>query len=606
MKLSKTMKKAIAYICAVAMVVGSLTIYKASSIKAADDYSDLDYTGTVANDGGINYDNLKGSTWALLENSTSIQEYSFNVFQYQEGNTLYVTAHTDVGLVGKINGIEGEKQGAGLFFRDVQNMLIYEYNILDITSSMGHVKVVIHCPGNSGKGTYEPGMEPETTEKQTDPSGHSWTEIGQGFSYEKGDGFSLVGIQQPAFATEQGIYISVSSGISQVIVNGKVQTDDKDNGIQGAGACVYLSYLTKKINTVQIVHAQGTATITIQNINGTDGEDPSTEPTTPGGESQETKELVPVEKQNSGQISAPERSEAGDNNQWAYQDTEYKLEGLTIQEGTWYKASCTVLSSIDRTIQMRFQNSANWTNYNEGFQHYSVKADEETQIVYIFQATSSAAGTGVFDICYGYIDGYGPVAASTIEFKNVSLTTYDSQEAAESAAGYLEVSNYQKDVPTSEGELFAGWYSDPGYTTPYTEKSGKAYAKFIDEKVLDVKAQVSEDNTSIRFVSTVDNLNYDGLGFKVEGYNGSKNATVDLKLNSVFSSLNANGESVELNTFSDQSSYFFAYAINGMSEGTTYTWKVTPYWTTEDGAVVTGTQKTFKVPGDGSPVSIQE
>ena len=110
MKLSKTMKKAIAYICAVAMVVGSLTIYKASSIKAADDYSNLDYTGTVANDGGINYDNLKGSTWALLENSTSIQEYSFNVFQYQEGNTLYVTAHTDVGLVGKINGIEGEKQ----------------------------------------------------------------------------------------------------------------------------------------------------------------------------------------------------------------------------------------------------------------------------------------------------------------------------------------------------------------------------------------------------------------------------------------------------------------------------------------------------------------
>ena len=186
-------------------------------------------------------------------------------------------------------------------------------------------------------------------------------------------------------------------------------------------------------------------------------------------------------------------------------------------------------------------------------------------------------------------------------------TSGENYYAPGDLAEYLEDNTTYPDK--GDETIFAGWYLDSEFNTPYDRDSdtGKgAYAKFIDEKVLDVKAQVSEDNTSIRFVSTVDNLNYDGLGFKVEGSNGSKDATVDLKLNSVFSSLNANGESVELNTFSDQSSYFFAYAINGMSEGTTYTWKVTPYWTTEDGAVVTGTQKTFKVPGDGSPVSIQE
>lgn len=114
-----------------------------------------------------------------------------------------------------------------------------------------------------------------TTAQETTPVSvdSSWEVIGGGdantWYYDKNSmsGISnVVNIQQPGFAKEKGIYITVPKRISSVSVNGNTEGVA---AIQDAGAVVYLSALTKQINTVTINYAGGTGTVIIKNTNGT-------------------------------------------------------------------------------------------------------------------------------------------------------------------------------------------------------------------------------------------------------------------------------------------------------------------------------------------------
>ena len=49
-----------------------------------------------------------------------------------------------------------------------------------------------------------------------------------------------------------------------------------------------------------------------------------------------------------------------------------------------------------------------------------------------------------------------------------------------------DVANYKGEkeeanwtYPSVEGKVFAGWFTDETYTTPYTKTTGNAYAKFV-------------------------------------------------------------------------------------------------------------------------------
>lgn len=121
-----------------------------------------------------------------------------------------------------------------------------------------------------------------TTAKETTPASgdSSWEVIGGGdantWYYDKNSKSgisSVVNIQKPGFAKEKGIYITVPAGISSVSVNGNTEGVA---AIDGAGAVVYLSALTKQINTVTINYAGGTGTVIIKNTNGT-SDDTTTE-----------------------------------------------------------------------------------------------------------------------------------------------------------------------------------------------------------------------------------------------------------------------------------------------------------------------------------------
>lgn len=128
-------------------------------------------------------------------------------------------------------------------------------------------------PTTTGDGSVEE-TTTTTTKETTQVSDNSlWQEIGGGdantWYYDKNSmsGISgVVNIQQPGFAKEMGIYITVPSGISSVSVNGNTEGVA---AIQGAGAVVYLSALTKQTNTVTINYAGGTGTVIIKNTNGT-------------------------------------------------------------------------------------------------------------------------------------------------------------------------------------------------------------------------------------------------------------------------------------------------------------------------------------------------
>ena len=175
------------------------------------------------------------------------------------------------------------------------------------------------------------------------------------------------------------------------------------------------------------------------------------------------------------------------------------------------------------------------------------------------------------------------------------MAVYDGQEVPDN---YMDVTDYkaQGTYPTETGKIFAGWFEDAEFTTEYTGTTGYAYAKFIDDDVLTTKFQIATDDTAVRFISSVDSMDFEEVGFIFTGTYGEAVITEKTKTTEkLYTKITAAGESIEPDVFSPDSHYFFTYTIRGMEDATTNsTWNVTPFYKTLDGTVVTGT--TGKLP----------
>ena len=179
------------------------------------------------------------------------------------------------------------------------------------------------------------------------------------------------------------------------------------------------------------------------------------------------------------------------------------------------------------------------------------------------------------------------------------LAIYDGQEAPEN---YIDVTDYKATTPATAptapaGKIFAGWYEDADFTTTYTETTGYAYAKFIDEDVLTVMAQTKKEDgndVAIRFVSTIDEgVDYQEIGFKFTGTYGESIISEKTKsCQYVYSKITAAGEDILPTSYSDDSAYFFTYVVKNLAKSST--WKVTPYFVTPDGTTVLGTENSFE------------
>lgn len=171
---------------------------------------------------------------------------------------------------------------------------------------------------------------------------------------------------------------------------------------------------------------------------------------------------------------------------------------------------------------------------------------------------------------------------------------------------YTDVSAYRsasgKTAPEYEGYLFAGWMKKDGDKyVPIKESeeiTGSAYAKFVTEDVLQVKAQITSEtgaetpSTNLRLVTTLDSEDYLQTGFVVTA-NGK---TLTLPITDVYETITAKdaGDSVsyEPTYFCEESKLFATVIITEMlKQNYNRDFHVTPYWKTIDGTTVYGADR---------------
>lgn len=204
-------------------------------------------------------------------------------------------------------------------------------------------------------------------------------------------------------------------------------------------------------------------------------------------------------------------------------------------------------------------------------------------------------------------------AADSTEYQTVkaSLRTVEVFTADEAKA-YIGI-----DPPKckNEGYIFAGWYADEACEKTPIRSAGevteKAYALFVAKEVLSVKAQITDfmedtDATNdkigaIRFVTTVDTLNYKQVGFKIafdkdgDGENSEYTSATDkvyTQLRAVDSATNTN-YSLLPSEFCEISKFFKACTVKNVAEEFyELEFVATPFWETLDGVVVDGVSTT--------------
>lgn len=161
-----------------------------------------------------------------------------------------------------------------------------------------------------------------------------------------------------------------------------------------------------------------------------------------------------------------------------------------------------------------------------------------------------------------------------------------------------EISSYA--APDAEpGYVFAGWYVDGTARedmdrTNYLGtdvQSGRALAKFLPDETLMVKAQnqINPNDSSkrdLRFVTTVDNLEYYHMGYDVTVGDRS---TITNKSRWVYSELLAEGKTRTPDEWCQFSNWFKAVHITGFPESMFDTpVTASPFWITWDGTKVYG------------------
>lgn len=251
MNISKRKQGILAIICTIAMIVTSITVYNPREVKA-DPSATVDgkqYSATVKDSGewtgfacqGI-FDNARiHFAWGIAVDAATITA-SLN------GNQLKVAGQNANGMY--------------IPLTEVTNLEVGSYDIV-VTATTVATKTA-EAKEVSATATLKIEVPEETTTR--DPSVEVWKNIvgGTGYSYNDNTTVKVVSVQQPEFASEQGIYMTVPGAIESISING---VDSKKYALQGGGAVVYLSGLVKGENTINIKYAGGEATVIIKNEN---------------------------------------------------------------------------------------------------------------------------------------------------------------------------------------------------------------------------------------------------------------------------------------------------------------------------------------------------
>lgn len=253
MNISKRKQGILAIICTIAMIVTSITVYNPREVKA-------DSSATV---GGKQYSATvkDGGEWTGFA-----CQGIFDSDRIHFAWGIDVDSNTITASIGetklKVNGKSA--RGMHIPLSEVTSLEAGSYDIVinatTAASDPAEAKEI------SATVTLKIEVPEETTTR--DPSVEVWKNIvgGTGYSYNDNTTVKVVSVQQPGFASEQGIYMTVPGAIESISING---VDSEKYALQGAGAVVYLSGLVKGENTINIKYAGGEATVIIKNENET-------------------------------------------------------------------------------------------------------------------------------------------------------------------------------------------------------------------------------------------------------------------------------------------------------------------------------------------------
>lgn len=253
MNISKRKQGILAIICTIAMIVTSITVYNPREVKAASSATvdGKQYSATVKDRGEWTGFDCQGI---------------FDSARIHFAWGIDVDKDTITASIGETNLTVNEKNPRGMCIplSDVTSLEAGSYDIVikatTVASESAEAKEI------SATATLKIEVPEETTTR--DPSVVVWKNIvgGTGYSYNGNTTVQVVSVQQPGFASEQGIYMTVPGAIESISING---VDSEKYALQGAGAVVYLSGLVKGENTINIKYAGGEATVIIKNENET-------------------------------------------------------------------------------------------------------------------------------------------------------------------------------------------------------------------------------------------------------------------------------------------------------------------------------------------------
>lgn len=253
MNISKRKQGILAIICTIAMIVTSITVYNPREVKA-------DSSATV---GGKQYSATvkDGGEWTGFA-----CQGIFDSARIHFAWGIDVDSNTITASIGETKlKVDGKSaRGMHIPLSEVTSLEAGSYDIVinatTAASDPAEAKEI------SATVTLKIEVPEETTTR--DPSVEVWKNIvgGTGYSYNDNTTVKVVSVQQPGFASEQGIYMTVPGVIESISING---VDSEKYALQGAGAVVYLSGLVKGENTINIKYAGGEATVIIKNENET-------------------------------------------------------------------------------------------------------------------------------------------------------------------------------------------------------------------------------------------------------------------------------------------------------------------------------------------------
>ena len=239
-----------------AMLFSALTL----SAQSGVDWSTISWIGST----DANYNNkFKCST---TEGLVNIQHPGF-----ASEIGIYMTFPA-AGIECNLTGIS--VQGAGIIMH-LSSFTAKETEVVVNYAGGSRTFWVYYADGTEG-GTGEGGEEPDPTPDPEEPEvTDKWANVDWVAASDNKYKVlhecltQVVSVQQPVWAAERGIYVSVPAGISSCTVNG---------AIDGAGMILYLSSFTAKETEVTITHGLGSCTFWVYYADGTEGggETPST------------------------------------------------------------------------------------------------------------------------------------------------------------------------------------------------------------------------------------------------------------------------------------------------------------------------------------------